>query len=196
MLTTSITPSQALAGLMEGNRRYLANQPVHPRQGHERRMEVLSAPRPAAALLSCADSRVPPEILFDQGVGDLFVIRNAGNLVDEIVLGTLEFGVTTFQIPLILVLGHTLCGAVMAAVAGSQPAGHIGSITTALQPAVEISQGLPGDPVINATIANVRRMVKQIQTCPPVLSELVQSGKIQVVGGLYHVDSGVVELLS
>lgn len=196
MLTTSIPPAQALARLMDGNRRYRENRPEHPRQGADRRMEVLSAPRPAAALLSCADARVPPEIFFDQGVGDLFVIRNAGNLVDDGVLGALEFGVTTFKIPLILVLGHTLCGAVMAAVAGSQPVGHIGSITAALQPAVSSSKDQPGDAVLNATIANVRRMAAQIRTCPPVLAELVQAGSIQVAGGLYHVDTGEVQLLA
>jgi carbonic anhydrase len=190
-----ITADEALKILIEGNRRYSDGKAEHPHQSSQRRSEVLSVPHPVAALLSCADSRVPPEICFDQGIGDLFVIRTAGNIVDDLVLGSIEFGVKVFDIPLVVVLGHTRCGAVMAAVDGSETPGHVGKIVAAIRPAIELSKDLPGDAVFNATVANVRQMVDQIITSQPVLAQMVHSGQLKVVGGIYHLDSGLVDLL-
>jgi carbonic anhydrase len=195
MHTSSITPDQALQTLVAGNQRYTAGQAEHPRQSAERRAAVLAGQQPFAALLSCADSRVPPEVFFDQGIGDLFIIRNAGNIVDDVVLGSLEYGAEHLGIPLIVILGHTRCGAVTAAVQGGKAHGHIGSLVKTIQPAVAAVQGQPGDAVLNATLANVRLTVDQIKTCAPILSKLVKQGKLMVVGALYHLDTGVVEML-
>lgn len=195
MHTPSVSAEQALHLLVEGNQRYTANQAAHPHQSAERRAETLGGQHPFAIILSCADSRVPPEVFLDQGIGDLFIIRNAGNIVDEVVLGSMEYAVEHLGVPLIVVLGHTKCGAVTATVQGGEAPGHIGSIVATIQPAVEASKGAAGDAVLNATLANVRLMVEKVQQCEPILAEAVHHQHVKVVGALYHLDTGAFELL-
>ncbi|MFM8319705.1 MAG: carbonic anhydrase [Chloroflexota bacterium] len=195
MPTSSFTPHQAIELLVEGNRRYTAGKAQHPHQSIERCAETLSGQRPFAILLSCADSRVPPEIIFDQGIGDLFIIRNAGGILDEVVLGSIEYGIERLDIPLVMVLGHTKCGAVTAAVKASEAPGHIDRIVKTILPAIESSKSLPGDPVLNAVIANVALSTEQLKNSQPFLAERVKLGKIQIVGAVYHLDSGEVKLL-
>lgn len=194
MHASSVTPDQALQMLIDGNRRYITGKAEHPHQSEERRAEVLAGQHPFVTLLSCSDSRVPPEVFFDQGIGDLFIIRNAGNIVDDVVLGSIEYAAEHLGVPLIMVLGHTKCGAVTATVQGGEVPGHIGSIVKTIQPAVAASKDEPGDAVLNAIRANVRLMVEQIKNCEPILAELRHHGKIMVVGGLYNLDSGQVEV--
>jgi carbonic anhydrase len=122
------TPDQALQRLMEGNQRFVSGKVTHPSQSSARRSEISTGQKPFAAILSCADSRVPPELIFDQGLGDLFVVRVAGNTVNEEGLGSLEFGTKVLGAPLLLVLGHTKCGAVDAALQGKPLPGHISSV--------------------------------------------------------------------
>ena len=123
----------ALQCLLEGNRRFAANQPLHPRRGPHRRREISQGQEPFAIVLGCADSRVPPTLVFDCGLGDLFVIRTAGHVVDEVVLGSMSYGVEVLEIPLLVVLGHSRCGAVQAAVqstGGNQASSTDRSLTT------------------------------------------------------------------
>jgi carbonic anhydrase len=195
MHASSVTPNQALEMLVAGNQRYVAGKAEHPHQSAERRAEVLAGQHPFATVLSCADSRVPPEVFFDQGIGDLFIIRNAGNLADDVVLGSIEYGAEHLGVPLVMVLAHTKCGAVTATVQGGEAPGHIGSIVEAIMPAVEATKGQPGDAVLNATLASMRLTIDKIKTCEPILAEMVKHGKMMVVGGLYHLDTGVVEVL-
>src|SRR5262249_54520567 len=151
----------------------------------DRQKELTSGQHPHASVLACADSRVPPEIVFDQGLGDLFVIRVAGNVATDDVLGSLEYGAEHLNIPLIVVLGHQKCGGVTAAVEGGELPGHMPSLVTLIQPAVAKTKGMPGDPIANAVRANVEMVVNQLRTSKPVLAESVASGKTKVVGGVY-----------
>ena len=134
--------------------------------------------------------------MFDHSLGDLFVVRVAGNIVDDHGLGSIEFAVTQFGTPLVLVLGHARCGAVAAALAGTAVPGHILSLMDAIMPSVVMSKGLPGDPLDNAIRANIRRTVQELKDSKPILGELVRSGKLEVVGALYSLDTGKVELVT
>jgi carbonic anhydrase len=177
-----------LQQLMEGNRRFARLMAIHPDQTSARRFSVATAQHPFATVLTCADSRVPPEIVFDQGLGDLFVIRVAGNIVDDAVLGSIEYAAEHLQVPLVVVLGHERCGAVEATLKGGKVHGHLGALTRAIQPAVEHSRRQPGDPLDNAVRANIRLVVSQLRASKPPI-------KVKMVGARYDLDTGVVELL-
>ncbi|MEW5867703.1 MAG: carbonic anhydrase [Chloroflexota bacterium] len=195
MHASDITPDEALQMLVEGNQRYTSGKAVHPHQSADRRTEVLAGQHPFVTVLSCADSRVPPEVFFDQGIGDLFIIRNAGNIIDDVVLGSMEYAAEHLGVPLVLILGHTKCGAVTATVQGGEAPGHIGSIVKTILPAVEITKGQEGDAVVNAIYANVHMTVEAVKHCAPILSEFVEKGRMKVVGAVYHLESGKVEFL-
>ncbi len=186
----------ALQALIEGNQRYVAQKLAHPNQTTARLTEIAGEQAPFAAVLGCADSRVPPEIVFDRGLGDLFVVRVAGNIADDIAIGSLEFAVAELNIPLIVVLGHERCGAVTATVNGGVATGHIASLVHAIQPAVERSRSQEGDPVENAIVANVQIVVENLKNTGPILAEYVSSGKLKIVGGRYDLDTGLVELVA
>jgi carbonic anhydrase len=190
-----LSPDQALDKLIQGNRRSLFSKMSHPSTTTERRREVAEAQNPYAVILGCADSRVPPEIVFDETLGDLFVIRVAGNVVDDAILASIEYAVEHLKVPLVLVLGHERCGAVQAAVDGGEAPGHIGALIKCIRPAVESTQGLPGDAVDNAVRANVTQVVQQLRGAAPILSEAVHQGKLRIVGARYDLDTGVVEIL-
>ena len=192
---TANSPDEVLAQLKEGNDHHVRHRYVHPHETLARQTELVSGQHPEAEILSCADSRVPPEIIFDQGLGDLFVVRVAGNVASDTELGSLEYGAEHLHIPLIIVLGHEKCGAVTAAVEGGESEGHIGSIVQLIKPAVEKTRGAKGDPVNNAVRANVQMVVQQLKTSTPVLSELVAHGKLKIVGGVYSLETGKVTWL-
>lgn len=189
------TADAVLAELKTGNEHHASKHYDHPHETAARQRELTSGQHPHASVLACADSRVPPEIVFDQGLGDLFVIRVAGNTAGDDVLGSLEYGAEHLNIPLIVVLGHQKCGGVTAAVDGGELPGHMPSIVRAIQPAVEKTKGMPGDKVANAVRANVEMVVAQLRGSKPVLAELVASGKVKVVGGVYSLDTGRVDWL-
>lgn len=157
---------------------------------------------PYACILSCADSRVSPELCFDEERGDLFVNRVAGNYVTTDLLASLEYGVAVLNSPLIMVLGHTSCGAVGAAVSAVEDKaefpGHIQTIVTAIVPSVRAAaaQAHEGTLLQAATIENIKHNVEQLKSATPILSKAVQAGKVKVVGGLYHLDTGRVELVA
>ena len=148
-------------------------------------------------VFSCVDSRVPPEIVFDRGLGDLFVIRTAGHVVDDAALGSIEFGAEELHIPLVLVLGHERCGAVAATLdaieAGARPHGRIGAIVDGIQPAVTEVQGYPGDILDNAVRANIRLTILRLEESA-ILGGARQAGQLRIVGGRYDLDTGEVEI--
>ena len=186
---------KALQKLIDGNKRYVSARQIHPNQGKERRAEVSKGQNPFAVVVGCSDSRVPPEIIFDQGLGDLFTIRVAGNIVDDVALGSIEYAVGHLGTKLIIVLGHGKCGAVSATVQGGEAHGHIGSIVNAILPALEQAKGRSGDLIENTIRANVKLVVSQIQSSKPILASLVQENKIQVIGAYYNIDNGVVDII-
>ncbi|HVM60396.1 MAG TPA: carbonic anhydrase [Verrucomicrobiae bacterium] len=193
--SATITADDALARLKAGNERFVAGNLSHPNATPDRRADVARGQAPFAIIVGCSDSRVGPEVVFDQGLGDIFVVRTAGNVVDDVALGSIEYAADHLGAPVILVLGHTRCGAVAAAVAGGEAPGHIGSIVEKIEPAVRETKGMPGDPVDNAVRANVRRVVLHLRGASPILSKLAKAGKLKVVGACYNLDSGRVEFL-
>ena len=189
---------RAVQGLHAGNVRYAGGWPTQPHQTRERRLEIASAQRPFAAILGCSDSRVPPEIVFDQGLGDLFVVRTAGHVVDHIVLASLEYAVEHLKVPLIVVLGHTRCGAVAAAVEGGEHhghLGHLGHLVEAIRPAVEKAEDDPAYVLDRAVRENVVRVVAELEASTPVLAHLVQGETLSIVGAVYTLETGRVEFL-
>jgi carbonic anhydrase len=188
--------NEALQKLIEGNRRFAASESVHPNQTAERRTEVSKGQKPFAVIVGCSDSRVPPEIIFDQGLGDLFIIRVAGNIVDEVALGSIEYAVDHLGIELVLVLGHGNCGAVTASVKGEKVHGHVGSIVKAITLAVEKAKKQPGDLIDNSIKTNVKLIVNQIMSSKPILSKLVKEDKLKIVGAYYNIENGVVDIIT
>jgi carbonic anhydrase len=185
----------ALARLMEGNRRYTRHRAKHPDESLSRRKELEGTQHPFAVILGCADSRVPPELLFDQGLGDLFVIRVAGNIVDDPILGSIEYAVEHLGTKLVLVLGHEKCGAVTAAVDGGAAAGHLLALVEAIRPVVAATAGMPGDKVHNCVLENARRVARQVRQSEPVLKEAGDRKGLKVVAADYALDTGAVTLL-
>jgi len=196
---TDLTAEQALAKLMEGNARYLASKATHPDQTAERRIAVAKSQTPFAVILTCSDSRVAPELLFDQGLGDLFVLRTAGNVLADVVTGSIEYAIEELKVPLVMVLGHERCGAVVAAVdvvtKGAKLPGHIAALTTAIAPAVTEIKDKPGDIVDNAVRANAVMVSKELSVTEPILAEAVHDKTIMIVAARYDLDEGKVELL-
>lgn len=191
----NITPDEALRLLMDGNKRFTSKKRLYPHQNYDRLREVAKEQKPFASILGCADSRVPAEIVFDQGLGDLFVCRVAGNIATAEEIGSLEFGSFVLGTKVIMILGHERCGAVSATIKGAQVPGKIGSLLAAIKPAVEKSQGLPGDKLENACKANILLQVKNLKVSP-VISKLINTNKLKIVGGYYDLDTGRVSLIS
>ena len=181
--------------LLEGNRRYAAARLSHTNQTAVRRGEIAAGQHPFAVVVGCADSRVPPEILFDQGLGDLFVIRLAGHIVDDAVLASIEYAVEHLGIRYVMVLGHERCGAVEATVKGGDVPGHISSLAAAIRPAVDEAANRPGDKVDNVVRANVARTVRQLKASAPILKERVERGDLTIAGARYDLDEGSVSIL-
>ncbi len=190
----------ALARLADGNQRYTASQSVYPDQTAERRQALTQDQAPLAIVLTCADSCVPPEVLFDQGLGDLLVVRVAGNVLSDMLLGTVEYGVDHLNVPLVMVLGHARCGAVQSTMdvlkSGTAAPGHIASLVAALRPAVVEAQQQSGDVLDNAVRANIRLVLKQLRTQSTLLETKLGKQQLQVVGAYYDPDTGAVALLS
>jgi len=192
-----MTGDQAIQRLLSGNRRYLHAKQEHPNQTPERRGELQGGQRPFAVILGCSDSRVPPEVIFDHGLGDLFVVRVAGNVVDKIVLGSIEYAVSHLETPLIMVLAHADCGAVTAALSGcDESQGQLHSITSAIQPAIYQVKDGPGDILNKASKANAKIIAERLKNSKPFLFEAVKAGKLKIVAAYYDLYTGVVEILS
>src|SRR5436309_6992024 len=218
-----VPPVEAMSRLKAGNQRYTSGNQQHPHESSEerahiatnsyenagmiflgmtaaeaarRRAELAKSQHPFAIIVSCSDSRVPPEIVFDQGLGDLFVIRVAGNVIDDHSLGSIEYAVDHLAVRLVVVLGHQRCGAVKAAketiAAKTEAPAHIQSLVTAIQPAVEAT--VHGD--LETTVkANVKDVVQALRSSTPVLKAKVDSGELRVLGAYYSLDSGAASFL-
>jgi carbonic anhydrase len=196
----AIPPEEALKRLMAGNARYAANKPAN-RDFSAGRLARASAQHPIAAVLSCADSRLAPELAFDQGNGELFVLRVAGNFLTPAILSSLEYGVAVLGLPLIMVLGHSNCGAVAAAVksvesnAATLP-GHIQDLVTAIQPAVVKAQAGKSFSLLDRSIIeNVKLQKEAMATKPSLIKDALDAKKIQVVGAVYDLATGKVTLV-
>jgi carbonic anhydrase len=194
-----MTPEAALKRLMNGNMRYVSGK-VHTRDFKKTRAALTKGQNPYASILSCADSRVSPELCFDEGHGDLFVNRLAGNYVSPDILASIEYGAAVLNAPIIMVLGHTECGAVKASIKADVDnvdfPGHIQTIATSLRGAVKAGQKDGGDLLTAATLENIKINVASLKDSTPLLRKLVTDKKLIVVGGLYHLDTGKVELVT
>lgn len=200
--TAALAPDDVLAKLLEGNRRFMTGQTsLLTRRRPEDFAVLAEGQAPEAVIIACADSRVAPELIFDQGVGDLFVVRVAGNVVSgagPIVKGSIEFAVGVLGARLIMVLGHSACGAVKAAteyIEGNDDLpGSIGPLVNIIRPAVELAEGRPGDKLTNVIRANVEKCVERLKAEGPILAELAASGELKVVGATYELGTGKVDV--
>ena len=195
----AIAPADAMKRLLEGNARYAANAP-NERDFSSGRAARAKSQAPIAAILSCADSRVSPELLFDQAPGDIFVMRVAGNIVNNDLLASLEYGIEFLGAPLVMVLGHSACGAVDAAIKVLKTKvvlpGHLPELIGAIKPSVVAAQKMKsGELIDNATVENVRRQVARLKAAGPVVQKRYAEKKIDIVGGVYDLATGKVTML-
>jgi len=190
------TADEALAELKAGNARFVAGKAFKGNQNMARIKEVAAGQHPEAIILGCSDSRVPPEVIFDEGIGDLFVVRVAGNVSEPATTGSIEYAAEHLHVPLVVVLGHHKCGAVKATAEAHGPAeGNIGSILAEIQPAVAAAKASPGKEglVDDAVHENTRLVAGQLLSESPVLKHLVEAGQVRIVTAVYDLDSGKIE---
>jgi carbonic anhydrase len=191
-----ITPDEALKKLIEGNQRFIGGKPTAPNRSMARLREIAKGQKPYAAFLSCADSRVPVEILFDQGFGDLFVCRVAGSAATAEETGSLEYGAAVLGAKVLMVLGHEYCGAVKAELDGEEVPGSIQAVLDQVKPAVAMLKDKKAKGALDEAISNnVKLQVAKLKESP-VLSSLVKEGKLKIVGAVYDLDEGKVKLLA
>jgi len=200
--TQPMTANEVLQRLLEGNKRYVVGGLRHAQRNltPERRKQVAGGQSPLAVIIGCSDSRVPPEVIFDQGLGDVYVIRLAGNLVDNLALGSVEYAAQRLGAPLALVLGHGRCSAVTLAVEvvekGAPAPGYLGSLVEAIWPAMARAKSQAGDLIENTVRANVALVVERLKRARPILADLAQGGRLSVVGARYDMDTGLVEIIA
>ena len=194
-MTTNPNIEQAIQKLVDGNKRFCLSKQIYPNQSVQHRHKLATGQKPFAVVVGCSDSRVSPEIIFDQGLGDLFVIRVAGNIVDNAALGSIEYAVDHLGTQLVVVLGHSKCGAVTATVQSGHAPGHVISIVNAIRPSVEKAKALAGDLTDNTIKVNAQSVADQIRNSQPVLAEMHKNGKIEVVSAYYDIETGEVHIL-
>ncbi|MES2344616.1 MAG: carbonic anhydrase [Chlamydiota bacterium] len=191
-IQAEMNPETAFNRLTDGNKRFVSDQSIHPDRTAERREETAAKQEPFAAILGCSDSRVSPEILFDQGIGDLFIVRVAGNVVGPIELASLEYSVLYLHSSLVVVLGHENCGAVGAVLEGKSK--DIEPIASLIEPAVKKTEKAPGDRLENTIKENVSMVTAELQK-NPALKQRIDKGALLIKGGYYNFHSGEVEFL-
>jgi carbonic anhydrase len=192
----NFTPDFVLNKLIAGNQRYIRERMLRPRQTSVRRTQVAASQHPIAVLLGCSDSRALPEVIFDQGLGDLFVIRVAGHVADKAVVGSLEYAVEHLHVPLVMVLGHERCGAVKATLDEHHGEGDIPYLIDAIKPAVEAAKKQKGDLLDNAVIAHVLSTMETLKTRSKILTRHLQERDLGIAGARYDLDTGEVTILS
>lgn len=202
MRDDGITPAEAWKALREGNDNFIAGTPSHPRQDVERRTALAHAQSPTAALFGCSDSRLAAEIIFDLGIGDLFVVRNAGQVISSSVIGSLEYAVGVLEVPLIVVLGHDECGAVLAAIDSVGPDArdlppHIGGLIGQIVPAIRRVAGTPEGIVQPGTVSSqdvgrehLRDTIAELIAASELISDAIAAGSLAVVGANYRLLEG------
>lgn len=191
----NLSAKEAMAKLKQGNERFVKHKMKHPHETQSRMLELTNGQHPFVATLSCSDSRVPIEILFDEGLGDIFVIRNAGNVLDEHVIGTIEYAIYHLNINLIVVLGHENCGAVGAAMSEGKEPKEIESIKKAIKPAVEECKKCKNYTYENVIKQNAKMVAQNIKNDKTVKKYLKDHPEVEIVPAYYHLDSGKVEFL-
>jgi carbonic anhydrase len=194
-----VDAEEAVKRLLEGNRRYVAGKNSADHRTAKRRAEVAKGQHPFVVIVGCSDSRVPPEIIFDQGMGDLFVVRSAGNVIDDVAIGSIEYAVEHLGVQLVMVLGHEKCGAVDATMKGGEVGGKLKSVVDAIKPAVEKAKAKGQtthscDLLCSSVKGNARLVAETLRKGSPVLTEQIENGMLRVVGAYYELDSGVVSL--
>lgn len=194
-----LTPDEALELLRSGNAAFITDAPYRAANDRARRLEIAAGQHPFVVLVGCSDSRVSPELLFGRGLGELFIVRVAGNTVDLAALGSIEYAVAELGVPLVVVLGHERCGAVAAAVevveTNATFPGRIGNMIEPIIPAVLAAREQEGDLLANAVVANVRRVAGGLSAASTLLAERVEAGALRIVGANYDLEDGVVEFL-
>lgn len=197
--SVNCSADEALKRLVEGNQRFAANKAIGPHRSKARRQEIVAGQQPFAMILGCVDSRVPPELIFDQGLGDLFVIRSAGQVIDDVILGSIEFGVVELGIPLILVLGHSKCGAVTATIETLEKhlpvPGAIGALVEKIKPAVQSVKDHGPELIDRTARMNVVLEINRLKESP-ILAGAIEAGKTKLVGAFYDLSTGLVEIMS
>ncbi len=196
---TKLTPDEALRALHDGNERFAADAPFRREIGSARRAATARGQGPFASIVSCADSRVAPELVFSRGIGELFVVRTAGNIADSVALGSVEYSVAVLGSPLLVVMGHASCGAVAAAVdmveKNATFPGSIGEVARPIVPAVQAVRGRSGDKLGNAIRENAVRVAEGMITRSPVLQDAIRKDKLRVIAAHYGLADGRVEFL-
>jgi len=181
---------------MEGNERFVTGTMQHPDQGPQRRMSIRKAQDPFAAIVTCSDSRVVPELIFDQGLGSIFVVRVAGNVCDGHGLASVEYAVHKLHVPLVIVMGHTNCGAMTAIVAEERIDGKMSRLKNRLKRAVIKSRDMEGDTLDNAIMMNVQLEVDRLKSTNPHISREVYIGSTEIIGAMYDMSTGEVDTLT
>nr|WP_321466505.1 carbonic anhydrase [uncultured Desulfobulbus sp.] len=190
-----LTGKDALQRLLDGNKRFISGKLEHPNHCEESRRGLVSGQDPIAVVLTCADSRVPPVDVFDQGLGDVFVVRVAGNIINDQILGSIEYAVAHLHTPLVMVMGHSSCGAVSAVAQGVKLDGHIASLTPSIDAALKKTKGLEGNWTNNAAKELAVATAKKIAESEPIVADLVQEGRVLVVATYYDLETGEVVVL-
>lgn len=193
----NISANEAIKKLSEGNKRFVEFKQKHPDSTKERRQEMLKGQHPFVVILSCSDSRVPPELIFDQGLGDIFEIRNAGNVLDEHVIGSIEYAVMHCGVKLIVIMGHQDCGAIAATLSGESETKYIKSLEDSIQPAVESckKQGIAVNSD-NVVKAQVMQDIEELMSKDLKLVKYMKQNNVMIVPAYYHLDTGKVDFLT
>lgn len=191
-MSKNTSPQQALQLLKQGNARFSEERLEHPRRDAKTREKLTEGQNPFAVLLTCADSRVSPDLVFDKGLGDLFVIRNAGNVAGPSAIASIEYAVAILGVSLLVVMGHDQCGAVQATIDGVK-LGHISAITRKIFPAVKEARTLEGDLLENAIRLNAQRVAGQLHQIEPIIKPACDKGDLQIIPAVYSLDTGEVQ---
>jgi carbonic anhydrase len=188
--------SEALKKLKEGNKRFVAGKLLHPNDSPERRAELYEAQNPFAIIFGCSDSRVPPELIFDQGLGDIFVIRVAAHVADQLSVASIEFAAKYFRIPLLVVMGHEQCGAIIAASSGKDLGENLNSLGSKIKPSIDAAKEKGDENLISRTIElNVRKTIEELPARSEIIKEFVNNRKLMITGAVYDMKSGEVKFL-
>ncbi len=187
---------EALATLLEGNKRFISGDLEHPNHSLESLKAMAFTQEPIATILTCSDSRVPPVDIFDQGIGDIFVIRVAGNVFNDHVMGSIEYAVEMLHTPLVMVMGHSCCGAITAVASAKKLDGHMATFTPPIQSALKRVHGLEGDLINNAAKSLAMMLAEQIARSEPIIAHHVTEGKIKVIPSYFDLSTGEVHLLN
>lgn len=194
--TVPPTADEVLQILIDGNKRFVTEKMLHQNHSKSRRDELKDGQQPIATILTCSDSRVPPVDIFDQGLGDLFVVRVAGNIAGDHALGSIEYGVAHLHTPLVIIMGHGSCGAIAAVASGATLEGHIATLTPTIQAALKNVKETEKDRINLAAKELAKQVAERVATSEPVIADLVHSGKTRVIPAYYDFETGKVSFLT